>query len=488
MADILDFQSPYDEDVASIRARVEADADPDIDKRPGEIFYDITTPIIFEIERLWNSVNYYASLSFLPWSFGTYLDYKGTYEIGLSRLAAQQASGEITFIGERDTVIPVGTVASTSPRVITDPVYLFETTVDDQIGMLAPIAAPTSVAGLAGAITATVSYKVTFVGRGGETDPSPATTDITVSAKRVALSGISVGPSGTTARKIYRRDTTGGDYRLLATLTDNTTTVYSDNEGATLATAVAPTDNSTDRVSIFARSIENGEDYNVGLYAIDQLVDSIPGVESVTNEAAFTDGSDQESDDEYRTRLVRAVLSPAGQGNKADYINWALAYDGVENVMVLSQWDGPNTVKVVLVGEGNSPVSAAIVDEVQAALDPDEDGAGGALAPIGAIVTVQSVAQLSVALSATITHEVGYTLDGTDGTAATRASIISAVTAYLRTLAPGSSVVWAEVLASIVTVTGVADVGSLTLNGSAVNVTTTSTQVATLGSVTLAQA
>lgn len=487
MADILDFQSPYDEDVNSIRARVEAAADADIDKRPGEIFYDITTPIIFEIQRLWDSVNYYASISFLPWSFGTYLDYKGTYEIGVSRQAAQQSVGEVTFIGDRDTVIPVGTVTSTSPRVVTDPIYLFETTIDDQIGMLAPISAPAAVAGLAGAISATVSYRVTFVGRGGETDPSPATSDLTVSSKKVELSDIPIGPTGTTARKIYRRDTSGGSYRLLATLTNNTVTVYSDNEGSTLATAVAPTDNSTDRVSIPARSQSAGADYNVGLYAIDQLVDAIPGVQSVSNDAAFTDGIDIESDDEYRVRLVNTLLSPAGQGNKADYVNWATSYDGVADAIVLSQWNGPNTVKVVLVGENNSTVSSGLVAEVQAALDPNIDGAGGALAPIGAIVTVQSVAQVNVALSATITHETGYTLDGTNGTAPTRAAIIAAVTTYLRTLKPGSSVVWAEVLASIVTVTGVADVSSLTLNGSAVNVTTNSTQIAALGSVTLAQ-
>ena len=85
MASILDFQSIYEEDVNSIRARVEAAADTDIDKRAGEIFYDITSPIIFEIERLWDSLNYYAALTFLPWSNGIYLDYKGLYEILFQR-------------------------------------------------------------------------------------------------------------------------------------------------------------------------------------------------------------------------------------------------------------------------------------------------------------------------------------------------------------------------------------------------------------------
>ena len=137
MADILDFQSIYEEDVNSIKARVEAEADADIDKRPGEIFHDLTSPVVFEIERLWDSINYYAALTFLPWSDGTYLDYKGVYEIGLARLTATNATGVVTFIGERGTFIGNGTVVSNTPVLADDPLYQFSTLIDEEVGMSA---------------------------------------------------------------------------------------------------------------------------------------------------------------------------------------------------------------------------------------------------------------------------------------------------------------------------------------------------------------
>jgi hypothetical protein len=45
---------------------------------------------------------------------------------------------------------------------------------------------------------------------------------------QVVLSGIAVGPSGTTARKLYRTTVGGAQLKLLATLADNTTTAYTD--------------------------------------------------------------------------------------------------------------------------------------------------------------------------------------------------------------------------------------------------------------------
>ncbi len=51
----------------------------------------------------------------------------------------------------------------------------------------------------------------------------------TATANRVNLTGISVGPSGVTSRKIYRTAAAGAQLKLLATLADKTTTVYADS-------------------------------------------------------------------------------------------------------------------------------------------------------------------------------------------------------------------------------------------------------------------
>ena len=487
MANILDFQSIYEEDENSIRARVEANADADIDLRAGEIFHDITSPIIFEIERLWDSINYYAALTFLPWSDGTYLDYKGLYEIGLARGTATTAKGIVTFIGELGTYVPSGTVVSSTPLLAADVVYQFNTLSDDQIGMYAPSTVATVAQDSAGSITCGVSstlkpisYKITFVGRGGETDPSAATSDISVTAKKIRISGIPVGPSGTTSRKVYRKDGTANEYRLLTTIADNTTTVYLDNNGTALASALAPTLNSTDRVDIDCESLDSTLQANIGSYEINQLVDSVDGVESVANENTFVGGTDDEDDDAYRARLVLALSADAGQGNKSDYIRWSKTIDGVSDANVIPLWSGDNTVKVVLVGPENTAVGASIVAEVQALLDPNADGHGDGFAPIGAKVTVVSVAQVNLSVAAFIVHESQYSLDGTGGTSATRSNIVNAINGYLHSLPPGGDVIWAEMLSRIVTVEGVADVSGFTINSATSNVAIGENQVPVL--------
>jgi hypothetical protein len=72
-------------------------------------------------------------------------------------------------------------------------------------------------------------YAFTFVDAAGETVPGPQTTwSQNPAIWGVALSGISKGPTGTTARKIYRTAAGGSQLKLLATLNDNTTTDYAD--------------------------------------------------------------------------------------------------------------------------------------------------------------------------------------------------------------------------------------------------------------------
>jgi uncharacterized phage protein gp47/JayE len=124
---------------------------------------------------------------------------------------------------------------------------------------------------------------------------------------------------------------------------------------------------------------------------------------------------------------------------------------------------------------------------VQNLLDPESNGYGEGLAPIGAVVTVDTVTAVEIAVSATIVHTdpLKYSLDGEGGTSATRLEIVNAIESYLRSLPPGSDVVWTEVLSRIVTVDGIYDVESLTLNEGASNVTIGATEVPVLTSYTL---
>lgn len=63
-------------------------------------------------------------------------------------------------------------------------------------------------------------------------------------------------------------------------------------------------------VIIEAHAVEPGILGNVGAYAITQLPFAIEGIDRVENVDAFSNGTDQESDDELRTRYYYAVLVP----------------------------------------------------------------------------------------------------------------------------------------------------------------------------------
>ncbi len=90
----------------------------------------------------------------------------------------------------------------------------------------------------------THSWKVTFVSQAsGESSAGTVSNQVNVttgSTQTVALSAVPIGPPGTTARKIYRTvagDT--GNYLLLTTLSDNSTTIFSDTiADASLGAAV----------------------------------------------------------------------------------------------------------------------------------------------------------------------------------------------------------------------------------------------------------
>lgn len=87
---------------------------------------------------------------------------------------------------------------------------------------------PSAVAGAAGALTGTYTYRQTYVTADGETEGSPVSASITVTAKAITVT-VNVSPNPkVTSRKLYRTVTGGTQEKLVTTLSDNVTTTYSD--------------------------------------------------------------------------------------------------------------------------------------------------------------------------------------------------------------------------------------------------------------------
>lgn len=218
-------------------------------------------------------------------------------------------------------------------------------------------------------------------------------------------------------------------------------------------------------------AVEAGFDGNVPVGAITQLVGFVSGVTSLSNAVETAGGADEETDDLFRERIIEVVAGATGAGTADDYEQWALEVPGVGSAVATPLASGPGTVTVTILDADGDPASAGLISAVDAYIDT--------LSPIGASVTVNTPAAVTVNVSVNVTPAVGLT------EALVEDGIEAAVAAYFDTLRPGDDVIFVEVGAAVVTAPGVADYASLQLNGTGANVAISAAQVASLGTVTV---
>lgn len=219
-------------------------------------------------------------------------------------------------------------------------------------------------------------------------------------------------------------------------------------------------------------AVEAGSAGNVPASTITSIPISIAGVSQVTNAAPTTGGTDTETDAALVARLLEKVRRPATSGNAAHYLQWAKEVNGVGDARVLPLWNGPGTVKVVVIDGSKQPASAEIVSSVASHIEN--------VRPIGAAVTVESAAGIYIDVAATLTLDTGAVL------ADIQAAFESSLDEYLKKIAFQQSYVSYAVIGSLLLDTpGVLDYSGLTVNGGTANIPVGATQVAVKGTVAL---
>ena len=106
---------------------------------------------------------------------------------------------------------------------------------------------------------------------------------------------------------------------------------------------------STGTASVLVECEREGAIGNVPLGAIKYFPITISGLTKVSNPQTVTNGYMGENDEELRKRYYDKVRAPATSGNKYHYRNWALEIPGVGDVKVFPLWNGPGTVKIVVI-------------------------------------------------------------------------------------------------------------------------------------------
>ena len=200
----------------------------------------------------------------------------------------------------------------------------------------------------------------------------------------------------------------------------------------------------------------------------------IQGLATATMSTTLIPARDKETDDELRERYFAKLNQKAFGGNVADYRGLMKSISGVGEVQIYPTWNGGGTVKISMIDPEYLPCSPEFVSSVQEKVDPENSqgvtGTGLGLAPIGHQVTVVTPDVVDMNITASIELQKGYVVS----------QVQPVVEQALEDLMSSLRRSWADALdlndyacdvfvskinATIVNVTGVANVSDILLNG-----------------------
>lgn len=206
-------------------------------------------------------------------------------------------------------------------------------------------------------------------------------------------------------------------------------------------------------------------------------IEYVSGLETANMTDVIIYGEDEEETETFRNRYFEAINSDARDGNIAQYQQWANEYPGIGNYKVFPLWNGKNTVKVSILNSENGVASAQLVSDFQKHLDPNSEGLGNGVAPIGAVVTVSTATEVPLDLVGNVTLAAGYE---------NTADVEDMVKAYLRDIAYKKTIVPYMSLGAVVQDCPCIDfLSDFKVNGGIDNIALGAEEIAVLNSITL---
>lgn len=284
-----------------------------------------------------------------------------------------------------------------------------------------------------------------------------------VSFARFTPSQQAVVPVGTTVQ-------TGDGSQQFAVTLDTTNPAYS----ATLGGYVLAAGVGSINVPVAASTAGAGGNVSAG--QLNTLTQAVPGVDTVSNAAAFTNGVDAESDSALRIRFIAFVasLSKATKG-AVGYAITSLKQGVIYTLVENQQYNGTTDYGYfyVVVDDGTGSPGSTFLSNASNAID----AVRGVSIRFGVFAPVVVTANVSM----TITTAAGYDHNAVVGLVGT------ALRSYINALLLGQTLTYSR-LAQVAydASPGVTNVTAVLLNGATADVTATSQQVIKAGTLTVA--
>lgn len=168
-----------------------------------------------------------------------------------------------------------------------------------------------------------------------------------------------------------------------------------------------------------------GKAGNLAELTMTVLVTPIPGIVRVTNEFALEGGTDVESDDSLRKRLLESYIDIPNGTNKAFYIKSAMEVDGVTAAGVVAGKRGLGTVDVMIASD-EAETPQELINKVQAHLNTVRE--------INVDILVKPLTRFNVNISAYIGVKKGYDFSEVQG------RCVAEIERYFKTLNAGETV------------------------------------------------
>jgi uncharacterized phage protein gp47/JayE len=234
---------------------------------------------------------------------------------------------------------------------------------------------------------------------------------------------------------------------------------------------VMPTTAGTMTVPVTAQTAGSGGNVQAG--SITLLASAIPGIDTVTNGAAFVNGLDAETDAAFRARFQnyidsRSRATALAVGYAVNSIQQGLVYTIQENQ------DARGNVLmgsfIVTVDDGSGYPSTTLLSTVQTAVD--------AVRPVGSIFSIQppAVTVVNVSLMLTVT--------GSTTVAQLAGSVATALTGFIDTLPIGAPLPVSRVSQLAYAVSGaISNVTQVQLNGAGIDIAPAANGVVKVGQV-----
>lgn len=214
-----------------------------------------------------------------------------------------------------------------------------------------------------------------------------------------------------------------------------------------------------------------GEAGNIPVSGTDMLpASNVEGLETATMGRIITPGAEEQTDESLYATYVERISRPATSGNVYHYMQWAQEVTGVLRAKVIPTWDGPLTVKVILVANDGRAPSPELIQQTFDHIEEER--------PIGAEVTVSPAVEIGVDVTAEIQ------IQNTTSVEEVQNDFQEALAQEFRALAFQTETVrYARVAALLLEQPGVVDWGGLTINGLTSNIELSEEEIAVTGEV-----